>query len=235
MLRRLFPILILSLGALLQISPAPLYALELGSSGFTPVSVPIGIEPVPQVNQADLDLDGHPETFALKAGRLSIVSASETVWQSPPGWEIVQAAITDLDNDGRPEIALLLWRSYQPWPVDRWQPNGGRIAAFQDAAGQSCHFILIGWRSQMYGELWAGSGMADPITSFAAADLDGDNAQELVALEGRYADSRSAPARTIKAWEWNGFGFTVVSSMDGKFEKLTLVRTNNDRVLILIP
>ncbi|MGA2502799.1 MAG: hypothetical protein ABSG01_01760 [Anaerolineales bacterium] len=147
----------------------------------------------------------------------------------------MQAAITDLNHDGKPEVALLLWRPFQPWPVDQWLPYGGRIADFQDVKGQSCHMILIGWGSNGYHELWAGSAMADPIDSFAAADLDGDDSQELVALEGRYSDPRSAPALTLKVWDWNGFGFTVVSSVNGIFNKLTLVQAKNGQVLILVP
>ena len=223
------------MGTLLQVSPSPLHAVELNSAGFTPVPVPVGVAPLSPVLQADLDSDGRPETLVLSDGRLSIFSAGKPVWQSPPGWLISQAAITDLDRDGQPEITLLLWRPFRPWPVDRWLPNGGRITAFQDASGLSCHIILIGWTRQGYQELWAGSAMVDPITSFAAVDLDGDYAQELVALEGRYADPRSAPARTLKVWEWNGFGFTVVSSMDGIFSGLTLVQAENGRTLILIP
>jgi hypothetical protein len=67
------------------------------------------------------------------------------------------------------------------------------------------------------------------------ADLNGDNLQELVTIEGRYADSRSAPARALKVWEWNGFGFTVVSTIEGAFDKMTLVQANAGRILILVP
>ncbi len=235
MLRKLFPILLLTIGTLLQVSPAPLRALDPQPAGLLPVPIPAGSVTVAPVARADLDGDGAPESLALTGGRLSILSGGGTFWQSPEAWQVIQAAITDLDRDSRPEVTLLLWRPFQPWRVDQWLPNGGRIAEFHDAEGQSCHVILIGWRRGGYHELWAGSAMADPITAFAAADLNGDNAQELVALEGRYADSRSAPARTLKVWEWNGFGFTVISSIDGIFSKMTLVQADNGRILILVP
>jgi len=243
MSRKLFPIILLAVGALLQACPAPLRALELGPAGLSPVSIPAGTTPVAPVRQADLDGNGTPETLALADGRLSILSGGETVWQSPPAWQIVQAAISDLNRDGQPEVTLLLWRPFRPWPVDQWLPNGGRIADFHNAEGQSCHIILIGWRRGGYHELWAGSAMADPITTFAAADLNGNKAQELVALEDRYTDPQprpealegSAPARTLKVWEWNGFGFTVVSSINGTFNKMALVQANDGPVLILVP
>lgn len=235
MLRKFFPIILLTLGMLLQAPPAPLRALELGPAGLLPASIPAGITPVTSVTQADLDGNNTPETLALNGGRLSIFSGGETVWQSPQVWQIVQAAISDLDRDGKPEVTLLLWRPFHSWPADQWLPNGGRIAEFHNAERQSCHIILIGWTRGGYHELWAGSAMADPITSFAIADLDGNNAQELVALEGRYTDPKSAPARTLKVWEWNGFGFTSVSSIDGTFSKMTFVQAKNGHILILVP
>jgi hypothetical protein len=244
-MRRVFPLLLLSLGMLLQSSPIPLRAVQLGKEGLLTVPVPPGIAAVQPLLQADLDGDGLPESLALTNGRLAILARGEAAWQSPLDWEspqswqVRQAAVTDLDGDGQPEVTLLLWRPFRPWPVDQWLPDGGRIATFQDAAGQSCHLILIGWRGEAYREVWAGSAMADPMLAFAAADLDGDGAQELVALEGRYADtglSQVTPkGRTLKLWEWNGFGFSVVSSMDGSFSKMTLVQASDGRLLILIP
>jgi hypothetical protein len=60
----------------------------------------------------------------------------------------------------------------------------------------------------------------------------------LVTLEGTYAQSwtfLAAPAQAIKVWEWNGFGFTVVSTLDGEFNTITLVQATNKRILILVP
>ena len=235
MLRKSLPIILLSLAMLPQTSPAPLHALDLEPAGLVPVSIPTGTSPVTPFTQADLDGNGTPESLALTGGRLSILSSSGIVWQSPPAWQVVQAAISDLDRDGKLEVTLLLWRPFRPWPADQWLPNGGRIAGFHDAAGQSCHIILVGWREGGVRELWAGSAMADPITSFAVADLNGDNTQELVALESRYNDPRTAPARTLKVWKWNGFGFSVVSYVNGTFSKLTLVQADNGHILVLVP
>jgi hypothetical protein len=228
-------IILLTLGVLLQVSPASLRALQLGPGGLSPISIPSEAKPIISSTQADLDANDVPETVTVTGGRLSINSRDGSVWQSPPEWQIVQVAISDLNHDENPEVALLLWRPFRPWPVDQWLPNGGRISGFHDPQGFSCHIILVGWTRGGYHELWAGSAMADPITSFATADLDADSIQELVALEGRYSDPRSAPARTLKVWKWNGFGFTIVSSLDGVFRKLDLVQAKNGGILILVP
>jgi hypothetical protein len=235
MTRRSIFLVALMLGVLLQTSPVPLRAFSLEPAGLAPASLPAGIVPVTSPTQADFNRDGSPESLALSGGGLTILSSGTPAWQSPGGWTVMQAAITDLNRDGAPEAALLVWRSFRPWPVDHWLPHGGRIASFQDAEGNSCQIILIGWRGHAYGEVWAGSALAQAVRSFAVADLNGDNLQEMVTLEGNYADSNLAPARALKVWEWNGFGFSVVSAIKGIFTKLALARANAGHILVLVP
>jgi hypothetical protein len=235
MLRKFINLAVLALGVVLQTSPAHLRALELEPAGLTLAYLPAGTVSVKPPTKADFNRAGLPESLALVDGRLTIFSGGQSVWRSPAGWTVVQAEITDLNHDGKPEATLLVWRSFRPWPVDQWLPYGGRIANFHDDEGNSCHIILIGWRGSEYGELWAGSALAEPVRSFAVADLNGDNLQELVTLDGRYADSRSAPASALKVWEWNGFGFTVVSTIEGTFYKMALVQARDGRNLILVP
>ena len=243
MLRKFIPLFILSLVMLLQTSPVPLRALDLGPDGLARVPFPIGTVPVSPLTKGDFNRSGLPESLDLSNGRLTIFSGGESVWQSPISWTVVQAEITDLDQDGTPEAALLVWRPFQAWPVDQWLPHGGRIADFHDDKGNSCHIILIGWRGSQYGELWAGSALAEPVISFAAADLNGDHVQELVTLEGSYTSPSPLPripagpfpAHAIKVWEWNGFGFSNVSSMDGRFGSLSMAHSNDGQSLILVP
>jgi hypothetical protein len=231
-----FGLILLTLGALTLVSPARLHAWNLGPGGLGPAVLPTPAAPLSSPPGADLKGDGQSETLTVAQGRATILEAGRAVWQSPADWQVLQAAFTDLNRDGRPEVAMLVWRAFQPWPVDRWLPAGGRIQDFHDAAGQSCHLILIGWRHEgQYGELWAGSALAEPLRAFAAADLNGDGAQELLTLDGRYADPRSAPARELKVWEWNGFGFSVVTSLTGTFDRMTLVRDMHGNTFVLTP
>jgi hypothetical protein len=235
MSRQTLPLLALAFAALLQATPASPHLWVLKDDVLRTASLPAGSMLMEPSTQADLDLNGRPETLSLADGDLTILSGAQSAWQSPPGWQVLQAGFGDLNNDSLPEVALLVWRPFQPWPVDAFLPNGGRIAGFHDQAGNSCHFILVGWVNDHYAELWAGSALADPLTAFRAADLDGDADQELVTLEGQYADLGSTPARKLKVWEWNGFGFSVVSSLEGSFSSLALARHEDGPLMILTP
>jgi hypothetical protein len=226
---------VLALFSFLQATPILVRAWDLTSDALQAAALPTGTMLVVPPAQADLDLDGRLEKLSLMDGRLTILRDGIIAWESLSHWEVAQAEFTDLNHDGRPEASLLVWRPYQPWPVDMFLPYGGRIADFHDEQGNSCQIILIGWINGKLDELWAGSALADPVTSFAVSDLNGDSLQELITLEGRYAGSRSSPARALKVWEWNGFGFTIVSSVEGSFSALAIVQEGNGRILILTP
>ncbi|MEJ2600537.1 MAG: VCBS repeat-containing protein [Anaerolineales bacterium] len=228
LLKRYLPVLIAIL-ALLLLTP-----LKLEFFTFRPTGAQAGLvsQPawpaistarvIPQIVSADLNADGQPENLRLEDGRVQIMQDSQAAWRSPADWQVTQALIGDLDGDGRPEVDLLVWRPFRPWPVDRFLPYGGRIDVFQDSQGRSCHLILIAWRDGAFRERWAGSALAEPLRSFAAVDLDGDGRQELVALETAYDDPPSSPARALSVWSWNGFGFSLLARQNGPFRQLAV-------------
>lgn len=209
----------------------PVHVWEYSNEGFQSITRPARLESVPKISAADINGDAIEECLFLQNGALWIGPApcneappQNANWQSPAGWQVRQAIFADLNRDGQNEAVLLVWRPHKPWPVDRYLPRGGRIESFQNAAGQSCHLVLIGAKNgQKLRELWAGSALANPLESFIAADLDNDGFQELAALEGDYAREKEVTALT--AWEWNGFGFTLLTRVDGYFKRLEVRAT----------
>jgi hypothetical protein len=185
--------------------------------GFQPAGFPLDAQPIRPLLAGDLQGDGGQERLALTSGLLTVLKGSQILWQSPHGWQVDQAAITDLDHDGKPEVTLLVWRPFAPWPIDRYIPNPGRISTFHDQHNQSCHLILIGWRGGAMREIWAGSALAEPVQSFSSAGPPGK--EILITLDSLYALARTDPARAMSAWEWNGFGFSLVSRLTGPFSK----------------
>lgn len=226
-------LLLLALAALALVTPAPIHAWQLKDTVLERVSIPLTYHPIAAQTSVDFDQDGVPESLVLDKGRAMIQTEDRIRWQSPGAWQVRQAVISDLNHDGRPEAALLVWRPFRPWPVDAWLPSGGRIDDFHDSHGMSCHIILIGWYQDSFRERWAGSALAEPVNRFVVADLSGDGRQYLVTLEGKYDDPPSAPSRSLKVWEWNGFGFSVVYALPGSFSLMATTQTQDGRVLIL--
>jgi len=225
--------LLLAIAALALLTPAPIHAWRLNDTALERVPLPSGVRLVRAETSADFDQDGIAETLVLTQGRAAIRMGGQIRWQSPQAWQVRQAMIADLDRDSLPEAALLVWRPFKPWPVDAWLPNGGRIDAFHDARGMSCHIILIGWYQDSFRERWAGSALAEPVYRFAVADLRGNGQGYLVTLEGEYDDPMDAPSHPLKVWEWNGFGFSLVYELPGSFSLMATTRTQDGQVLIL--
>ncbi len=169
----------------------------------------------------DMDGNGALECLNLSGESVQITNCSTAIlWQSPAEWRVTEAQVGDLNRDRVDEVILLVWRPFQPWPVDRFTPYGGRIDTFHDDQGNSCQVILVGWQRGAFRELWAGSAMIRPLFNLTLADLDHDGRQELAALESTYEKPGQAIALTV--WGWQGFGFTLIDRLEGPFQDLQI-------------
>jgi hypothetical protein len=173
-------------------------------------------------------------SFQLFSSRL----LSHSIMQ-PPGslvqstWRVTASALADVTGDGLPEWALLVWRPWRDWPIQRWSSTASPIASFHDAAGNSCHLILLDPRDGH--QIWAGSALPAPLLTLAVGDMDGDMHDEVVALEGDYITGREGPATYVVVWKWNGFGFTLEwRSPPGAFRQLGLTNAEGDSILDIV-
>ncbi len=228
-------VLIYSILTLIQLSPAPLRAWELAGDSIQAVPLPLASQEIIQPVRSDFDKNGVFERLEIFRGQAQILTGDQILWQSPSEWNVRQVGLSDLNQDGAVEAVLLVWRPFKSWPVDRWLPNGGRIDEFMNAQGESCHIILIGWHRNHFTERWAGSALAQPVTKLALADLNNDGFDELITLDSSYEAASDSPAHALKVWEWNGFGFNIVSKLEGKFEDLIVAQTPDKRTIFLTP
>jgi hypothetical protein len=171
------------------------------------------------------EIDG--KVFCLRSVRAGMeitgcgAGEAELFWQSPPEWDVREGYFSDLNRDGEKEVTLLVWRPFQPWPVDRFLPSGGRINSFQDSMGRSCQIILLGWEKGDFREVWAGSAMANPLHQIHSVDLDADGFEELAGLEYEYDGNEQSVS--IVVWEWNGFGFSIGDRINGSFSTIVIM------------
>ncbi len=168
--------------------------------------------PLARPLQADCDADGRPEAVIWEGGRVRIERDGATVWQSEPGWRIVDVAAGDAWNDLRQEVLMALWKD--------------------DAQGvPRSHPFIAGHRRGYYDLLWGGSAVVDPIHELELGDVDADGLNELVVLEGRYDDPAGSSARFVTVWRWNGWGFVLLwRSEEGHYRHLYLLDVDGDGV-----
>ncbi|TEB10784.1 CapA family protein [Pelotomaculum propionicicum] len=149
----------------------------------------------------DLDQDGACEDFALRDGKLMVAAGTQTVWQSPDEWWVDDFFLGDANNDGVPELNLLIWKSgsyghHKPFWVT------------QEDMNIKNHLFIFKLAGGVIKPVWQSSNLDRPNYEAALADLDGDGKNELVVTEGDYADpGRREPA----VWKWNGWGFSKIA------------------------
>jgi hypothetical protein len=147
-----------------------------------------------------------------------------------PTWHVTASTLADVTRDGLPEWTLVVWRPWRDWPIQQWSAVSSPIADFRDAAGDSCHLILLDPRDGR--QIWAGSALPAPLLAVAIGDVDGDGRNELATLEGDYVTGRDGPASRVGVWKWNGFGFTLEwHSSPSSIHQLCLTDADGDSIL----
>ena len=144
-----------------------------------------------------------------------IPAPSQDRWTAPVpeiSGEVSASVLADVTGDGDPEWVLLLWRPWQDWPIQKWVSAPSPLSGFRDAAGESCHLLLVDPATGR--EIWAGSALPAPMIALAAGDVSGDGRIEIVTLEGNYELGRGGPARRVNVWRWAEFGFTLAWRSD---------------------
>jgi hypothetical protein len=179
--------------------------------------------------------------YALQGDSLVEVDAARVVviraeaGAPPPvreSWELTAWELADVTGDDRPEWVLFVWRPWRDWAIQRWLDVPSPIAANHDAAGASCHLILLDPTDGH--ELWAGSALPAPLLAMAVGDVDGDGVAEVATLEGSYDGQRHGPASHLDVWQWVGFGFKLEArSEQGRFWQLHLTDAGKSGILDL--
>lgn len=170
-------------------------------------------------------------TLSLSSSSPLFTSCTQPVAHpaTPDAWDVRASALADVTGDGVPEWTLLVWRPWRDWAIQEWAPAPSPITGFHDAAGDSCHVILLDPAGR---EIWAGSALPAPFVDLAVGDVDGDGRNELLTLEGDYAAGREGPAAHVNIWRWNGFGFGLAHrSPPGNWREFCLTDTDNDGIL----
>jgi poly-gamma-glutamate capsule biosynthesis protein CapA/YwtB (metallophosphatase superfamily) len=145
----------------------------------------------------DLYGDGLPRWARLAPGGLLQVGPfadpEQLDWQNEqPDWRVLRMAGGDLNQDGRPELTLLIERRDSDGVLVR-QP------------------YLLGARGTRLQIVWGGSAPAPTLHDLAVADLDGDGRDELIMLLG--GDTPDAAVEQLVIAQWQRWLFVTAAAL----------------------
>jgi hypothetical protein len=209
------------------------FSYRVGEEGYGPVSRDESVELAARgaTIQGTTLLD-EQTSIVLAEGSLTVVHGGREVWSSDPSWDVRRLLVADVNNDGKQEVAFVLWKPFRLEPTIIYDTFS--FPSLWEEGSLRNHLFIYGWRNAAWQHLWCSSPVADPIHEVAAGDVDGDGSNELVVLEGSY-ETPDAPARHVSTWQWNGWGFTLQwRSPPGVWEHLVLQDITDDGALDIL-
>lgn len=148
----------------------------------------------------DWNNDNIKERFLLKDYSLIIYAEEKNIWQSNTEWHVDDFILGDSNNDQKIELNLLVWKS----------GNFGSSQPFweeQNDLSIKNHFFVYQIKDNNVKALWQSSNLDRPNCSAEIYDVDNDNENELVALEGEYRQPYQCEPKFRAIWKWEEWGF----------------------------
>ena len=138
---------------------------------------------------ADLDADGADELVVLVDRRAVATDGTAVLLETPEEWSVSDVLVGDIDGDGLPEVALVVWKrgSYG---------NARPFWVEEDDEGYSQHIFIYRWRDGLLHPVWMSSEL--PVEGASVSLVDGRTFL-IVGTDGR-----------ITLWEWQGWGLALV-------------------------
>ncbi len=169
------------------------------------------------------DLDS--TDYFLKNGRLKI-EKKDFFWESPNDWYVTGFSTEDITGDNIPDISLSVWK----------KENFGTSKPFwikENDTSEKNHFFVFEIEDKTLKPLWQSSNLESPNCEFVVVDLDSDDKNELVTIEGEYTSGRICQGKYLSVWRWNGWGFSNYwRSKIGKFSNLKIKEINGKKYAV---
>jgi hypothetical protein len=149
---------------------------------------------------ADLDGNSLSETYTLNKGVVDVRVRNKLIWQSDSAWRVTDFSLADVTNDGTSDLSLSVWKA----------GNFGSSKPFwieENDMSVKNHFFVFDLVNGEMRAIWQSSNLEAPNCSFEVRDINVDGQNELLTVEGDYADAPNCIPRAKGVWKWNGWGF----------------------------
>ncbi len=178
-------------------------------------------------SESNLGNNSTIEKYKLEKGSLTIEDNSKMVWQSPSDWLIDSFVIADSNNDGTADINLSVWKA----------GNFGTSKPFwikENDMSIKNHFFVFDFINGAMNPIWQSSNLETPNCEFAFVDIDGDEKNDLITIEGEYSQKLKCDGRYVAIWKWNGWGFSNEwRSEKGNFSNLKIKEINDVKYIVV--
>jgi hypothetical protein len=146
------------------------------------------------------DAAGLVDGWWTPLGGVTPVSARRPVSLAGFEGDVLDAAVGDVDGDGRSDVVMAFRRRYRPTEVNVLLPARRLV----DARGRTAHVGV--YRPGDLRPRWVAGTLVRPVAGVAACDG---------AIAVAYSTLDDAETVATGAWRWGGFGFVPLSDLPG--------------------
>lgn len=179
-----------------------------------------------KTQSADLDGNAIEEKYDLQDGKLTVMENEKVIWQSADDWWVEDFVLADSTNDGIVDINLSLWKS----------GSFGRSKPFwikQDDPSIKNHLFIFDWKDGKMQSVWQSSNLDAPNCQILVDDMNNDGQNELIVVEGDYADAPDCQGKYMAVWKWGEWGFgNEWRSEEGEFEWLGITKVGGKKYFV---
>ena len=153
----------------------------------------------------DLNRDSRYDLLTLKNGQVRVYSEENVLYETPDGWLIADAHVTDLDGDGSQEMLFLTWKADSFGSSMPFWMKRDRIKLTE-------HLFVLEWTETGVRQKWMSSSLGEQIFRMW---IDKNGYVRLEETDG-----------SNTTWAWDYFGFALVEEIlpaaaKGKSEEAT--------------
>jgi len=179
-----------------------------------------------KTQSADLNGNSIEEEYILQSGKLIIQENAKTIWQSEDDWWVEDFFLADSTNDGIADINLSIWKS----------GSFGRSKPFwikQDDPSVKNHLFIFDWKDGKMQSVWQSSNLDAPNCQILVDDMNNDGQNELIVVEGDYADAPDCQGKYMAVWKWGEWGFgNEWRSEEGEIEWLGITKVGGKKYFV---
>lgn len=179
-----------------------------------------------KTQSADLDGNAIEEKYDLQDGKLTVMENEKVIWQSAADWWVENFVLADSTNDGIVDINLSLWKS----------GSFGRSKPFwikQDDPSIKNHLFIFDWKDGKMQSVWQSSNLDAPNCQILVDDMNNDGQNELIVVEGDYADAPDCQGKYMAVWKWGEWGFgNEWRSEEGEIEWLGITKVGGKKYFV---
>ncbi|MGE5398466.1 MAG: hypothetical protein ACM3MK_13160 [Chitinophagales bacterium] len=151
----------------------------------------------------DLNQNGNNEVYILSGERLSVKENGKLLWESPPAWKVTAFTLGDATNDGRRDLAMVVWKRgsfghHRPFWIKKDQVY-------------SNHLFLYDLSGDHLRQVWLSSALDRPIDQLLIIDINNDSENELKVRERAFLIPGKVVVPIVMEetiWKWETWGFS---------------------------